>query len=289
MQIDKINDKYEELVQSLPVPLVATLEVIGIIILTILIVRVGSFIIRKLFEKQKLLKYGISNKKVNTMSTLLVSIFRYAVYLIAIVTILSDVLGLKSILAAAGVGGVAIGFGAQSLIKDIISGFFIVMEDQYVVGDMITVENMTGTVEHLELRVTKIRNFNGDLYIVPNGEIKKVTNHTRGNKAVIVDVPIAYGSDIDKAVKAAEGICLKVAEEFTTIKEQPKVIGITELGKESISLRITAKTIPNEQWEVERRIRRLIKDEFDKEKIEFYDKNKIMYEQIPSDRRKIDG
>jgi moderate conductance mechanosensitive channel len=289
MQIDKINDKYEELVQSLPVPLVATLEVIGIIILTILIVRVGSFIIRKLFEKQKLLKYGISNKKVNTMSTLLVSIFRYAVYLIAIVTILSDVLGLKSILAAAGVGGVAIGFGAQSLIKDIISGFFIVMEDQYVVGDMITVENMTGTVEHLELRVTKIRNFNGDLYIVPNGEIKKVTNHTRGNKAVIVDVPIAYGSDIDKAVKAAEGICLKVAEEFTTIKEQPKVIGITELGKESISLRITAKTIPNEQWEVERRIKRLIKDEFDKEKIEFYDKNKIMYEQIPSDRRKIDG
>lgn len=289
MQFDKVIQSFKKAVAALPDPLVDTLKGIGIIILAIIIVKVGSFIIRKIFEKQKLTRYGIDDKKVNTMSTLLVSMFRYAVYLMAVVTILSDVLGLKSVLAAAGVGGIAIGFGAQSLIKDIISGFFIVMEDQYVVGDLITIENMTGTVEHLELRVTKLRNFNGDLYIIPNGEIKKVTNHTRGDKAVIVDIPVAYGTDMGKAFDLANSVCKKVNEEFTTITEELKVIGITDLGKESVNLRIMAKTIPNEQWEVERRVRRLIKEEFDRENIEFYDRNRIINEQKSAGGGKLNG
>ncbi|MCX7745725.1 MAG: mechanosensitive ion channel family protein [Clostridia bacterium] len=257
-------------------PFMLGVKIIGIIIISILVVKMGSIIIKKVFEKQKSFKYGINSRKVDTMSTLLVSVFRYAIYIVAIITILTDIFDLKSVLAAAGIGGVALGFGAQSLIKDVISGFFIILEDQYAVGDVITIDTMNGTVEEMELRVTKIRNINGDLYIVPNGEIKRVTNHTRGNKAVIVDIPIAYSSDIQKAVEAANGVCEEVAGQFESIVEAPQVIGITSLGRDNMNLRIMGKTIANEQWEVERKIRLLIKEKFDQEKIEFFDANKLV-------------
>ena len=251
------------------------LIIIGIALLT---VKVGSYIIKKIFFKRKLLKGLISDKKTDTMTTLLISSYRYLVYIVAIIIILTDVLKMTSILAAAGIGGIALGFGAQSLVKDVISGFFIVFEDQYAVGDLVTIENLNGTVEELELRVTKLRNYSGDLYIIPNGEIKKVINHTRGNKAVIVDIPVAYSADLQAAFAAAEKVCLKAGDAFETLVEQPNVVGITELGKESLNLRIMAKSLPNAQWEVEREIRRLIQQEFKKEGIEFFDKNKIVLE-----------
>lgn len=273
-----IFNKIKELSSELPDPILAVMKIFGIIILSILIIKIGCYIIKKVFEKHKALKPDKDGKKGETMETLLLSVFKYGIYIMAGIIILSDVLDLKSILAAAGIGGIALGLGAQSLIKDVLSGFFIVMEDQYVVGDMITVDTMTGTVEKLEFRVTRLRNFNGDLYIIPNGEIKRVTNHTRGNKAVIVDVPLAYSADIEKAIKVAEGICAKVAEEYEAIVDGPQVLGITDLGKESLNLRIMATALPTKQWEVERGIRKLIKEEFDKENIAFYDKNRIISE-----------
>lgn len=275
----RLTDWLENFWTGLYNPIRVTLEVIGLIILSVLVIKIGSYLIRKIFEKQKKFKYNkynIDEKKINTMATLLVSVYRYAVYIIAGVTILSDIFKLKSILAAAGIGGIAVGFGAQSLIRDVISGFFIVLEDQFAVGDLVTIEDMTGTVEQMELRVTKLRNFNGDLYIIPNGQIGKVINHTRGNKAVIVDIPIAYSTDINRAVDLAEKVCACVVNEFDTIVEVPRVLGVTELGRENLNLRIFAKTIPNAQWEVERRIRKLIKEEFENGKILFYDRNRII-------------
>jgi moderate conductance mechanosensitive channel len=275
MNLSDFSKDIVEKFDSLPEPLTATIKIIGIIILSILIAKVGSYIIKKTFQKQKSFKFGIGSKKIDTMSTLTVSVFKYSVYIMAIVIILTNVFQLTSILAAAGIGGLAIGLGAQSLIKDIISGFFIVMEDQFVVGDLITIDNMTGAVEDLELRVTRLRNFNGDLYIVPNGEIKRVTNHTRGNKAILVDIPVSYSTDIGKAIEIVKSICTTVMEEFDTITEEPKVLGITELGKDMINIRVMGKTLPNEQWIVERRIRLLIKEEFDKANVLFYDKNRF--------------
>lgn len=262
-------EKLKSLLGDMYYPLATGTRIVFIIAISIIIVKVGSFIIRKFFEKQKSFKHGLDGRRLNTMATLLASVFRYTVYIIAVVMILSDVLQLKSILAAAGIGGIALGFGAQSLIKDMISGFFIVFEDQYIVGDMVTIDTMSGTVEELELRVTKLRNANGDLHIIPNGEVKKVTNHSRGNKAVTVDIPLAYSNDMGKAVEIAGEVCKKVSAEFETIVEPPSVLGITELGKENITLRVTAKTLPNEHWAVERRIRRLVKDEFDKNGVKF--------------------
>lgn len=255
------------------------IKVVGIILLAVIIAKGGSFILKKAFEKQKTLKYRIDNRRIDTLSTLFLSMFKYSVYIlsgVSILTILAKTFNLESILTAAGIGGIALGFGAQSLIKDVISGTFIVFEDQYSVGDRVTLENLTGNVEEFQLRVTKLRNFNGDLYIIPNGEIKKVINHSRGNKAVIVDIPLAYSSDLDRAIEIAERVCKAVNKEFTTIVEEPKVLGVTQLGGDNLNLRLIAKTIPDEHWEVERRIRKLIRDEYAKEKIEFFDKYRVV-------------
>lgn len=244
-------------------------RVIGILLLAFIAIKVGAFIIRKALERHKSFKYGLDRKKVDTLSTLLVSLLKYAVYILAAVVILADVLNLKSVLAAASIGGIAIGFGAQSLIKDVLAGFFIVLEDQYSVGDTVTVGGLSGTVEKMELRVTKLRSLNGDLHIIPNGEIVKVTNHTRGNRAVIVDIPLAYNVAVGKAIETAEAVCREVSKEFSRVLvKTPSVLGITEMGKGSFTLRIFAMALPNEQPTVERRIRLLIKEAFDREGIE---------------------
>jgi small-conductance mechanosensitive channel len=257
-------------------PFMIFFKVVVIVLVAFLSVKLGSYIIKKVFDKRKKTRIFADEKKINTMATLLLSVFKYAVYLIAGIIILTDVFKLTSVLAAAGIGGIAIGLGAQSLIKDVISGFFIVLEDHFAVGDLITVDGMTGTVEQMELRVTKIRNFNGDLYIVPNGEIKTVTNHTRGGKAVLVDIPVAYSSDINKAFEIAGNVCTVISSEFDIFVEEPRVLGITELGNSCLNLRIFAKTQPNQQWGVERRIRKLIMEKFSEGKIKFYDRNKIV-------------
>ncbi len=279
-----LREKLEGIKDSMDIfyePVVAVMQIFLIFIIAAILIKIGSYIIRRIFEKQKKseYKYKLDDKRLDTLNTLSVSIYKYMIYILAAVAVLSKLtqaFNLQSVMAAAGIGGVALGLGAQSLIKDIISGFFILLEDQYAVGDRITVDTMTGIVEKVELRVTKIRDFNGDLYIIPNGEITKTTNHVRGNKAVIVDIPVAYSANIDKAMEAAERVCTMVTDEFDTIVDKPAVLGITGLGNENLTLRIFAYALPNQQWAVERRIRKMIKDEFDKEKIEFYDRMKII-------------
>lgn len=270
-----LNKLEEILMDSLGVfyiPVIKVLEIFLIFIIAAILIKLGRYLIRKFFEKQKQFKFKLDDKRLDTMCTLLISLFKYAIYIAAIIVSLSDILDLKAVLAAAGVGGVAIGLGAQSLIKDTISGFFILLEDQFAVGDIITIDNMTGTVERMEMRVTRLKNYTGDLYIIPNGEIKRVINHTRDNKMVIVDVPVAYSSNIAKVNDIAQTVCDEVKDEFTVFTEEPTVLGITELASNNMNLRIVAKTLPNEQWAVERRIRMKLKERFEENRLEFYDK-----------------
>ena len=258
------------------IPVIKVLKIFLNFIIAAILIKLGRYLIRKFFEKQKQFKFKLDDKRLDTMCTLLISLFKYTVYIVALIISLSDVLDLKAVLAAAGVGGVAIGLGAQSLIKDTISGFFILLEDQFAVGDLITIDNMTGTVERMELRVTRLKNYTGDLYIIPNGEIKRVINHTRDNKMVIVDVPVAYSSNIAKVNDIVQEVCDEVKDEFTIFTEDPKVLGITELANNNMNLRIVAKTLPNEQWAVERRIRMKLKERFEENRLEFYDKSTLL-------------
>lgn len=215
-------------------------------------------------------KFRMDDKKSNTLSSLMKSIVRYTIYIIMSISILNVLdIPTQSILAAAGLGGLAIGFGAQNLVKDVISGFFILFEDQYAVGDYVTIGSATGDVEDIGLRITKIRAFNGDLHIIPNGEIKTVINHSRGNSLAIIDIGIAYEADINKAIKVLNDIGERYYENNKDrVVELPSVLGITGFGDSDVKIRMIVKTVSLKHWSVEREIRKEIKEAFDRDNIE---------------------
>ena len=257
-----------------------------IIILSLIVIKFGSLAIKKFFNKQKEFKYHLEEKRTDTLSTLCTSVFKYIIYFVSIITILQSVLEIPAttIIAAAGIGGLAIGFGAQGLVKDVITGFFILLEDQFSVGDMISIDDMMGTVEELELRITKIRHFAGDLYIIPNGEIKKVTNHTRGNKGANVEVSIAYEEDIERAIAVLNQVCEKANQEIDAIVEGPAVLGVSALADSGVVLRVFGKTIAGQQWATERELRKRIKQAFDKEGIEIPYNRLVVIEKSQGDK-----
>src|SRR5699024_6557857 len=156
----------------------------------------------------------------------------------------------------------------QSLVKDIITGFFIVFEEQFNVGDYVQIGEYEGIVEEIGLRVTKIRDFSGELHIIPNSNIIVVTNKTTGAMRALVEVSIPYNEDINKVIKILEEISDEVRNSSNDIIEGPNVLGISDLGEYNTKLTIIAKTRAMAQWEVEREIRKKIKDAFEREEIQ---------------------
>jgi small conductance mechanosensitive channel len=223
-------------------------------------------------------RFKMNEQKSNTLAGILKSVIKYVVYIIMGISILDTLsISTQPILATAGLGGIAIGFGAQSLVRDVFTGFFILFEDQYGVGDYVTINGATGTVEELGLRITRIRSFNGELHIIPNGEIKAVTNASRGSSLAIIDIGIAYESDQGKAMK----ILTEVAAEYyennkDKAAESPEVQGIVRLEEAGVIIRTIIKTQPLMHWNVERELRKLIIDAFKKEKIEIPYPKRIM-------------
>ncbi|WP_032123317.1 mechanosensitive ion channel family protein [Clostridium amazonitimonense] len=242
------------------------LTITVIIIIMYVIVKVGTKIIDKFIKKQSRMKISLDEKKANTLGALLKSILRYTVYFFGIASILTQVVGPIS-LTFAGIGGVAIGFAGQNFVKDIINGFFILFEDQFAVGDYISIEDKAGIVDSIGLRLTKIKDFNGDLHLIPNGSINKVTNHSRGDMRVLVDVDIAYEEDIDNAIEVLNLVC----ENFKThenMVDGPRVIGVTAFKESGVTIRVLGKAKSMSQWECENSLRREIKKALDINKIE---------------------
>jgi small conductance mechanosensitive channel len=242
---------------------VAAVIVIGRISISIINRIINNFF--KLYPKLKM-----DEKKSTTLAGILKSIVKYTVYIIMVISAL-NVLNIPTapLLATAGLGGLAVGFGAQSLVKDIFTGFFILFEDQYGVGDYVTIGNMTGTIEDIGLRITKIRAFNGDLHIIPNGEVKTVTNHSRGNSLAMIDIGIAYEADAGRAISVlkntTEGYYNNNPE---SIIEKPEVLGIIKLNESEVVIRTIVKTKPLQHWETERALRKLILEAFKEQEIE---------------------
>lgn len=254
-------DFAKKTVETFPVVIWQIFLVIAIIVVSSLIIRIGRFIITGVIDRQKKFKFISNEKRLDTISTILVSILRYTVYFVAVITILTSVLNvfdIKTVLAAAGIGGVALGFGAQSLVKDIISGVFILAENQIAVGDIIEISGISGTVEEMELRVVKIRSFNGQLNIISNGDVKNVINHTRGHRMAIVDVKLPYEIQVETAKEVVQLALEMVEKESTTLVEVPQILGVTEFGENYYTLRTIAKTYSGENWANERLIREKI-------------------------------
>lgn len=243
----------------------ALVSVIAILVFNLIVVLlIGSLIIKA--KKKVIYKAKLPERKAKTLDAVTTSIIKYILYVILFFTVLSYFgIDAKSIVAIAGIGTVAIGFATQSIVKDFIMGSFILFEDQFGVGDLITVEGHTGVVEHIGMRSISIRSIDGDLHIIPNSEIKVVTNMSSNFKRAVVEVPINYNIDINNAIDVLKDEMNNSGREIRGVKDVPSVIGITELGTANVMVRIMVECELDESYAVEREIRRIVKSRFDRE------------------------
>jgi small-conductance mechanosensitive channel len=166
------------------------------------------------------------------------------------------------IIASAGIVGLAIGFGARSLVSDFLAGLLMLMEDQYGVGDWIDISGTAGTVEEVGLRVTKLRDLDGAVWYVRNGQVLKLGNYSQNWARAVLDVPYAYDQDVDAALKALEEAAWSLKEDPAwqdKVVDSPRVWGITTLARDEVTLRVSVNTPPSDRWDVERELRRRVK------------------------------
>ncbi|MFW6381440.1 MAG: mechanosensitive ion channel family protein [Bacillota bacterium] len=243
-----------------------SLKLIGII-LVLIAGRIGIGLAHKFIDRMvEDYKDKYTNpRRVRTLQMLLKSVLKYLVYFFAAMIVLSMMnVPITSLLAGAGVLGVALGFGAQTLVKDVINGFFILFEDQFAVDDYIQAAGIDGTVEQIGLRTTNIRSFGGELHIVPNSQITQVTNYSDGNMRVMVDIGVSYDENPGQVIEVLEELCGQIAEEKgDIITDGPRVLGVQDLGDSSVVFRIWAKTQPMKQWEMGRYIKQRVKEKLD--------------------------
>ncbi|MGJ3508505.1 mechanosensitive ion channel family protein [Enemella sp. A6] len=194
-----------------------------------------------------------------TMGSLLTNVATIVIVVLALLTIMSAVgLPLGPLLASAGIGGVALGFGAQSLVKDYLSGLFMLSEDQYGVGDLVDTGECKGTVEEVTLRITRLRDAEGVIWYVRNGEITRIANHSQGWSTAIIDLPVANDEAPAKAIAALRDAMTELTEGGTLadkLLDAPTVLGVESLSGNTMTLRIMARCEPNQQWGVQRVIR----------------------------------
>jgi len=212
-------------------------------------------------------------KRSQTLSSVLTHAIGIFIALVAIFMILSEVgIDITPLLAGAGVAGLAIGFGAQSLIRDILAGFFIMAEDQYNVGDVVRAADITGGVEGLNLRRTQLRDLDGILHSVPNGEIRVASNFTRSWSRAHLNISVAYKEDLDRVMSVIRKVWEEMAEdpewEPQLISKTPWLLRVNEFGDSGIIIKVVGETHPMQQWDVMGELRRRIKRVFDEEGIE---------------------
>jgi moderate conductance mechanosensitive channel len=247
---------------------IIVLKVIGIFIAFAIVKAIGNKVIQRTFTRL-MSREDITEGRALTLQKLAENILSYVLIFILVASLFSIFgLSVASLIAGAGIVGLAIGFGAQGLVSDVVTGFFLLLEKQIDVNDYVTVGAVDGVVEAVGLRTTQIRSFDGTLNYLPNREITSVSNHSRGNMRALVDIGISYDDNIDHAIEVMQRACDLVASQNTAIAEGPNVIGVQAFGSSEVVLRVIAKTQNGEQWAVERQLRKAIKEAFDTNGIE---------------------
>ena len=249
-------------------------RIVLIVALGILAARLGSRLagrsIRSLGARSPLRETNArSEQRADTLAGVAVSMVRILVWTFAVLLILGELgLNLGPFLAGASIVGVALGFGTQSLVKDFVSGFFVLVEDQYGVGDIITIADTTGTVEEINLRVTRLRSSDGTVWFVPNGEIRKVGNSAREFARSIVDVIIPHKADLAAAMAAiAEEAAALVKESpwKEAVLEEPEVLGVESIGADNVTVRVSTKITPTQRAPLAREMRARISGRLQRE------------------------
>lgn len=213
-----------------------------------------------------------SRQRSITLTAVLKSVASGIIWVLAILIAFGEVgVDLGPLIAGAGIAGIALGFGAQSLVRDFLAGIFIIIEDQYGVGDVVDVGDAVGTIEVVSMRTTRLRDVEGVLWFVPNGEIRRVGNMSQLWSRSVLDVGVSYAADLDQAMSTIK----RVADELwtenldeATILEEPAIWGVQELGDSAVSIRLAVKTDPSEQWTISRVLRKRIKEALDADGIE---------------------
>jgi small-conductance mechanosensitive channel len=261
---------------------IAWLEESGVRILVIIAIAVALyFVLRHLIPR--LIKRTVTQRmkgefeeeikqRSDTLSSLLTKICLGIIVILALVTILPEFgINITAMLAGLGVIGIAVGFGAQTLIRDYLSGIFILLEDQYDVGDVVRVAGIAGLVEEVGLRRTVLRDLDGIVHSISNGEIKTASNFTKGYSRVNLNISVAYGEDLDRVIKVINRVCNEMAgdpewnADFVTT---PQVLRVDNLGDSGIDIKILGDTKPIRQWAVTGELRLRLKRTFDAEGIE---------------------
>ena len=221
---------------------------------------------------------ALTAKRRATLDGLFAAILRVSVCTVSVLMIFKELnFEIGPILASAGILGLAVGIGAQNLVKDIITGAFIVLEQQFGVGDVVRIGDRSGAVEYVGLRTTILRDQEGTAHIIPNGKIEVVSVMTRGWSQFVLDIDVSSETDLERVITTTEKVLKDYAKEFPqNVLAEPQVLGIESFGDNSVKIRSVVKTVPSKQWEAGRMIRRRIKTEFDRLGIEIPIKQRVV-------------
>jgi small-conductance mechanosensitive channel len=251
--------------------IVKPLKIAVILVIAIVIGRVASRAARRFVRglhrrSPLLLTSPRAEQRAATVGDVLASILRAAILSVAVLIVLDQVgVDLAPLLAGAGIAGIAIGFGAQSLVKDFLAGLFVLLEDQYGVGDQVTLADTTGTVEDVTLRITRLRAVDGTVWYVPNGEVRKVGNASMEWSRALVDVLVPYDADLAKAEQAIKAAAAELAADpdwQDDLIDEPEFWGVHATSPDGRTVRVAAKAVPRRQAAVARELRGRITEKF---------------------------
>jgi len=243
--------------------------VAGIVIVKV-VRKLGKSIVSR-FEDEDETTRNERERRADTLFTVVNITTKVFVWVVVVFMVLKEIgANITPLLTGAGVAGLAIGFGAQNIVRDFLNGFLILLENQYRVGDVVNIAGKAGLVESINLRTTIIRDLEGVLHIIPNGEIKTVDNMTFSESRALIDVGISYNSSVDKAFEVIKSIGgeLKSDESLGGFVRDFNILGVENLGDSSVDLRVLIKTDPLQQWAIARRFKYLVKKRFDEAGIE---------------------
>lgn len=265
----------------------------------ILIIVIGAYILNKVAAKfiERAVRITVSpegigseegeHKRENTLISIFTATATISILVIAALMVFQELgLMIGPILAGAGIIGLALGFGGQYLIRDIISGLFIILENQYRIGDVVRLEDVGGTVERISLRMTTLRDLDGTVHHIPHGEIKKVSNLSKYFARVNLNIGVAYHSDLEHVIRIVNQAGKELAEDpkwKDIILKAPQFLRVDDLGDSSVVIKVLGETKPLKQWEVTGELRKRIKIAFDEAGIEIPFPQRVVHQIKPEE------
>ncbi|MFN2119712.1 MAG: mechanosensitive ion channel family protein [Anaerolineales bacterium] len=252
------------------------LKILAILVIALLIRRFGGVFIektvRRLVTPNRFLSKEAERKREDTLIRIFDTSLVVLVWILAGLMMLEEAgTNIAPLLATAGVAGLALGFGGQYLIRDLISGLFIILENQYRIGDVVCIDDTCGLVEDISMRMTTLRDLDGTVHHIPHGSITKVSNLSKDFARVNLDMGISYGASLEHVIEVVNRVGNELAEDPTwkdSIRKPPQFLRVTDFGDSSVGIKILGETEPLKQWDVAGELRKRIKIAFDAEGIE---------------------